>query len=336
MRQIKLKERPDGMPSAKTFQYENVDVPSRNRDEVLLKTLYLSVDPYMRGRMSAGPSYAAPFKVGAPLNGGIVAQVMESETEELKEGDIVTGALPWQEYIVADPNQLRRPEVHGAPVSSALGVLGMPGLTAYFGMYHIGEPKEGETVVVSAAAGAVGSIAGQLAKKRGARVVGIVGAPSKGDYIVNKLGFDEAVNYKEENVSEALKTKCPDGIDVYFENVGGEISDAVWPLLNTFARVPLCGAIAAYNLSSGESDIGLRVQMPFIKSRVKMQGFIVGDFSEHFREAYEVLSPLVKNGELHFEETIHEGFDKVPDAFLGLFSGENVGKQLVKVAEPEQ
>ncbi|MBB6451366.1 hypothetical protein HNR44_003373 [Geomicrobium halophilum] len=334
MRQIILHERPDGMPTKDTFQYQEVDVPAQKSGEVLLKTLYLSVDPYMRGRMSDLPSYVEPFQVGKPLNGGIVAEVIESDGSVLNTGDIVTGALPWQEYIAVSPDELRRVDVHGVPISSALGVLGMPGLTAYFGMYHIGEPKEGETVVVSGAAGAVGSLAGQLAAKRGARVTGIVGSREKADYIVEKLGFDNAVNYKEENVSDALKAKCPDGIDVYFENVGGEISDAVWPQLNTFARVPLCGAIASYNLAEGEKDIGLRVQGPFIKSRVKMQGFIVGDFAKHFSEAYRELSSLVQSGDILFEETIHEGFDQVPDAFLGLFTGENIGKQLVKVAAP--
>ncbi|QQK77764.1 NADP-dependent oxidoreductase [Salicibibacter cibarius] len=336
MRQIILKGRPDGMPSLDTFQFINEDVPDRNQDEVLLKTLYLSVDPYMRGRMSDEPSYVKPFEVGKPLNGRIIAQVIESKVDKLKEGDIVTGIFPWQEYIVAFPNELRRLDVHELPISSALGVLGTPGLTAYFGMYHIGEPKEGETVVVSSAAGAVGSIAGQLAQKRGARVVGIVGSRTKADYIIETLGFDDAVNYKNEDVGKGLKTKCPDGIDVYFENVGGEISDDVWPLLNTFARVPLCGAISAYNLASDEEDIGTRVQWPFLKARIKMQGFIVGDYSEHFSDAYKELTQLVKKDELHFEETILEGFDRVPEAFIGLFSGDNIGKQLVKVAEPDK
>lgn len=211
----------------------------------------------------------------------------------------------------------------------------MPALTAYFGMMHIGEPKKGETVVVSGAAGAVGQIAGQLAKSVGAYVVGIVGSEEKAHYITETLGYDAAIEYKKGRVYEQLNEVCSNGIDVYYENVGGEISDAVWPLLNVFARIPVCGAISSYNLKEGEKDIGLRVQRFLIKSRAKMQGFLVGDFSDHNEEAYTALEKAVADGELKFEETIYEGFDKTPDAFLGLFKGDNIGKQLVKVADRE-
>lgn len=211
----------------------------------------------------------------------------------------------------------------------------MPALTAYFGMMHIGEPKKGETVVVSGAAGAVGQVAGQLAKSVGVRVVGIVGSEKKAQYITETLGYDAAVEYKKGNVSEQLQETCPDGIDVYYENVGGEISEAVWPLLNVFARIPVCGAISSYNLKEGEEDIGLRVQRFLINSRAKMQGLLVGDFADSFDEAYEALENKVANGELKFEETIYDGFHKIPDAFLGLFSGENIGKQIVKVADKD-
>ncbi|UTR08196.1 NADP-dependent oxidoreductase [Alkalihalobacillus sp. LMS6] len=330
--QIQLRERPDGWPNQETFDYKEIDVQQPHDGEVVLKTRYLSVDPYMRGRMNDAKSYVEPFQVGEPLNGGIVAEVVETKSNDLKVGDVVTGSLDWQEYNTVSANNVRKLNLHGAPMSTALGVLGMPGFTAYFGMYHIGEPKEGETVVISGAAGAVGSIAGQLAKRKGARVVGIVGSKEKADYL-RSLGFDEAVNYKEDQVGKALEKACPDGIDVYFENVGGEISDQVWPLLNTFARVPVCGAISAYNLEQGEEDIGRRVQGFLVKSRVKMQGFLVGDFQKDFKEAYVNLSQFVQDGELKFEETIHEGIEKVPDAFLGLFKGENIGKQLVKVSE---
>ncbi|GAF11069.1 oxidoreductase YncB [Bacillus sp. JCM 19045] len=330
--QIQLKSRPDGWPTTETFDFKEVEIEEPKQGEVSVKTLYLSVDPYMRGRMSDAKSYVEPFEVGKPLNGGIVAEVVKSESDQLAVGDVVTGALDWQEYNTVSAESVRKLNLHGASPSTALGVLGMPGLTAYFGMYHIGEPQKGETVVVSGAAGAVGSIAGQLAKRKGARVVGIVGSKEKEEYI-KSLGFDEAVNYKNDSFASDLQNACPDGIDVYFENVGGDVSDQVWPLLNTFARVPVCGAISAYNLEQGEQDIGARVQGFLVKSRVKMQGFLVGDFRDHYRDAYAELSGIVQSGELTFEETIHQGLDKVPDAFLGLFKGENIGKQLVQVSE---
>ncbi|MFD1066603.1 NADP-dependent oxidoreductase [Oceanobacillus locisalsi] len=333
--QLLLKERPNGLPDKNTFQFKEVEVNEPAEEEMLVKTLYVSVDPYMRGRMSDGPSYVAPFEVGSPLQGGNVSQVVKSNSDQFTEGDLVTGNLDFQEYNVVKGDQVRKVGTNGLSPSNALSVLGMPALTAYFGMMHIGEPKKGETVVVSGAAGAVGQVAGQLAKKAGARVVGIVGSEKKAAYITETLGLDAAVEYKKGNVSEQLQKACPDGIDVYYENVGGEISDAVWPLLNVFARVPVCGAISAYNLEEGEQDIGLRVQQFLIKSRVKMQGLLVGDFAEHYDEAYQALEEAVANDELKFEETIHEGFHAIPDAFLGLFSGENIGKQLVKVADKE-
>ncbi|MEW9676609.1 NADP-dependent oxidoreductase [Lentibacillus sp. L22] len=331
--QLILRERPNGLPNDDTFQFKEVNVPTPGDKEVLLKTLYVSVDPYMRGRMSDAPSYAKPFDVGAPLKGAIVAQVVETNDNQFEPGDIVTGTLDFQEYNVANADSVRKVELNGLEPSNALSVLGMPALTAYFGMMHIGEPKQGETVVVSGAAGAVGQVAGQLAKSAGARVVGIVGSPEKAEYITGTLGYDAAVEYKKGDVYKQLKAACPNGIDVYYENVGGEISDAVWPQLNTFARIPVCGSISSYNLKKGEKDMGLRVQQYLIKSRAKMQGLLVGDFSEHYSEAYQVLSEAVSKGDLKFKETIHEGFRSIPDAFLGLFSGENIGKQLVKVAD---
>lgn len=334
--QLILKERPNGLPNEQTFQFREVDAAEPGADEVLLKTLYVSVDPYMRGRMSDAPSYAAPFRVGEPLYGGVVAQVVDSHSDAYQVGDIVVGDMNFQEYQVVKADHVRKVNSNGLNPSHALSVLGMPALTAYFGMMYIGEPKEGETVVVSGAAGAVGQIAGQLAKRAGARVVGIVGSPKKAAHITDTLGYDAAVEYKKGNLSQQLKDSCPDGIDVYYENVGGDISDAVWPQLNTFARVPVCGSISSYNLKEGEQDIGLRVQQFLVKKRAKMQGLLVGDFKEYFGEAYRVLEEAVEKGDLKFEETIHEGFRSIPDAFLGLFYGENIGKQLVKVAEREQ
>ncbi|MBM7599598.1 NADPH-dependent curcumin reductase CurA [Virgibacillus halotolerans] len=333
--QLILRERPNGLPNDQTFAFKEVEVAEPKKDELLLKTLYLSVDPYMRGRMSDGPSYAAPFQVGAALAGAVVGQVVKSNSDLFTIGDIVTGTLDFQEYNVVEASNVRKVSSNGLSPSNALSVLGMPALTAYFGMMHIGEPKKGETVVVSGAAGAVGQVAGQLAKRAGAHVVGIVGSEKKAAHITETLGYDAAVEYKKGNVAGQLKAACPNGIDVYYENVGGDISDAVWPLLNVFARVPVCGSISSYNLEEGEKDIGLRVQQFLIKSRVKMQGLLVGDFAAHYNEAYEALEGAVSKGELKFEETIHEGFHAIPDAFLGLFSGENIGKQLVKVADEE-
>ncbi|CDQ41364.1 MULTISPECIES: NADP-dependent oxidoreductase [Virgibacillus] len=333
--QLILHERPNGLPDDNTFQFKEVAVGEPKENQLLLKTLYVSVDPYMRGRMSDGPSYIEPFQVGAPLNGGIVSQVVESRSESFEKGDIVTGQLDFQAYHVVEPKQVRKVDTSGLSPSTALGPLGMPGLTAYFGMMHIGEPKEGETVVISGAAGAVGQVAGQLAKQAGAHVIGIVGSKEKADYITKTLGFEGAVEYKQGNVYKQLKAACPNGIDVYFENVGGEISDAVWPLLNTFARVPVCGAISSYNLKAGEKDIGIRVQQYLIKARAKLQGFLVADYASHYKEAYQVLGNGISKGAIKYEETIHEGFHAIPDAFLGLFSGQNIGKQLIKVADAE-
>jgi len=331
--QLILRERPNGLPDDNTFEYKNIDVPEAGQDEILVKTLYLSVDPYMRGRMSDTPSYSAPFEVGEALYGSTVSEVVQPNNDEFSKGDLVTGTTNFQEYNVVKPSEVRKVQTDHLQPSNALSVLGMPALTAYFGMMYIGEPKKGETVVVSGAAGAVGQVAGQLAKSVGARVVGIVGSEQKAQYLTETLGYDAAVEYKKGNVSEQLQETCPDGIDVYYENVGGEISEAVWPLLNVFARIPVCGAISSYNLKEGEEDIGLRVQRFLINSRAKMQGLLVADFADSFDEAYEALEKKVANGELKFEETIYDGFHKTPDAFLGLFSGENIGKQIVKVAD---
>ncbi|WP_407058202.1 NADP-dependent oxidoreductase [Tigheibacillus jepli] len=323
------------MPDEQTFQFTDIELDKPENGEVLLKTLYISVDPYMRGRMSNKKSYAAPFEVGKPLEGGVVAQVLASNTAELQKGDIVRGTLPFQTHLVVSAENVSKVETNGLSPSAALSVLGMPALTAYFGMMHIGKPQKGETVVVSGAAGAVGQIAGQLAKQVGAYVVGIVGSEEKAAYITEKLGYDAAIEYKKGDVAKQLEEACPNGIDVYYENVGGDIGDAIWPLLNTFARVPVCGAISSYNLKEGEKDIGLRVQQFLIKSRATMQGFLVGDFAEHYKDAYAFLAKGVTDGKIVFEETIHDGFHAIPEAFTGLFTGQNIGKQLVKVADAE-
>ncbi|MCD7036504.1 NADP-dependent oxidoreductase [Metabacillus sp. GX 13764] len=331
-KQIQLAERPKGMPDSSTFKFIETDVPKPDQGQVIVRTLYLSVDPYMRGRMQDTKSYVEPFPLNEVIQGGVVGEVVQSNSDSFERGDVVVGMLGWQEYSAASEKDIRKIDPTIAPVTTALGILGMPGLTAYFGLLHIGQPKEGETVVVSGAAGAVGSIVGQIAKIKGARVVGIAGSDEKISYLKNELGFDETINYKTENVAEALEKACPNGVDVYFDNVGGEISDAVYSILNKFARVPICGAISSYNKE--DEDLGPRVQTKLIKSSALMKGFVVSDYASHFGEGAKQLGQWVQEGKLKYEETIVEGFDSIPDAFLGLFKGENKGKQLVKVASP--
>lgn len=326
--QIVLASRPEGRPTRDTFRYETIELDALKADQVLVETLYISVDPYMRGRMNDARSYSQPFDLDAPIQGGVVARVVESTSDLLTVGDTVVGMLDWATKSVVDAKQVRKIDATLAPVSTALGVLGMTGMTAYFGLLDIGNPQPGETVVVSAAAGAVGSIVGQIAKIKGARVVGIAGSAEKIQYLKEELGFDEVINYKTEQIGEALDRTCPDGIDVYFENVGGAIGDAVLDRLNPFARVPVCGAISGYN---EQADLGPRVQSKLIIARARMQGFLVGDYGKRFKEAAEQLGQWVSNGELKYEETIFEGFEQVPDAFLGLFDGSNTGKLLIKL-----
>ncbi|MEC2401125.1 NADP-dependent oxidoreductase [Bacillus subtilis] len=332
--QIQLARRPQGIPVHEDFRFETIPVPEPQQGEVLVKTLYVSVDPYMRGRMQDTKSYVEPFALDEALSGGVIAEVV-SDGDQLKKGDIVIGNLSWQEFSAVSESALRKIDTSLAPASAYLGILGMTGLTAYFGLLDIGRPKESETVVVSGAAGAVGSTVGQIAKIKGARVVGIAGSDEKIDYLKQELQFDEAINYKTAgDIQKALQAACPDGVDVYFDNVGGPISDAVMNLLNEFARIPVCGAISSYNAESEADDMGPRVQSKLIKTKSLMQGFIVSDYSDRFSEGAKQLAEWLKAGKLHYEETITEGFENIPDAFLGLFKGENKGKQLIKVSDP--
>ncbi|MCA1064145.1 NADP-dependent oxidoreductase [Rossellomorea sp. AcN35-11] len=332
-KQIQLVSRPEGMPVKEDFLHKEIEVPKPSKGEVLVKTLYLSVDPYMRGRMSDAKSYVEPFQLNEALSGGAVGEIVESESEQFQKGDFVVGMLPWQEYSVANEKQVRSIDPSVAPISTHLSILGLTGLTAYFGLLDIGQPKEGETVVVSGAAGAVGSVVGQIAKIKGARVVGIAGSDEKVSYVTDTLGFDEGISYKTtDNIYAALKQACPDGIDVYFENVGGEIGDAALSLLNKHARIPVCGAISSYNKT--DRDLGPRIQTRLIKSSALMKGFVVNDYSDRFKEGATDLGKWLSQGKLQYEETITEGLDNVTDAFLGLFQGKNIGKQLVKIADP--
>ncbi|WP_273126210.1 NADP-dependent oxidoreductase [Bacillus weihaiensis] len=330
--QIVLASRPAGMPDESTFQFEEREIGEVKDGEILLKTLYVSVDPYMRGRMREGKSYIEPFQLGKVIEGGSIGEVVESKSEQYKVGDVVIGGFGWQTYYKAGEKEVRKIDPALAPVSTHLGVLGMTGLTAYFGLLDIGKPKEGETVVISGAAGAVGSIVGQIAKIKGARVVGIAGSEEKISFLKDELNFDEVINYRTtEDMKAEIEKTCPNGVDVYFDNVGGEISDAIFTQLNRFARVPVCGAISAYNLE--KADVGPRVQGFLIKNSVLMQGFTVGNYSDRFQEGAKQLAEWLQEGKVKYRETIREGFENIPDAFLDLFEGNNIGKLLVKVAE---
>jgi NADPH-dependent curcumin reductase CurA len=326
------------MPSEDNFKIVDAEMPRPAEGEVLLKTLYLSVDPYMRGRMNEGKSYVAPFELNEVITGGVVGEVVESRSGNFQTGDIVAGYLGWELYSVAKgdegmPNLLRKIDPALAPVTTALGILGIPGLTAYFGLLDIGRPVAGETVVVSGAAGAVGMVVCQLAKIKGCRVVGIAGSDEKTRYLTGELGVDAAVNYKTSgDLARSLKDACPEGVDVYFDNVGGEISDAVLPLINHGARITICGQISLYNL--GRMDVGPRPQLALLVKSALMQGFIISDYAARFAEGLSELGRWLAEGKLKNAENIVEGFENAPRAFLGLFAGENTGKQLVRVAAP--
>ena len=332
-KEIHLVNRPEGMPSDDDFKFVEQTVPALQEGDILLKTLYLSVDPYMRGRMQDAKSYIAPFHLNEAITGGVLAEVIASESPQFKQGDIVNGNLKWGEYNIAKADGLQKVDPSIAPITTRLGVLGLTGLTAYFGLLDIGKPQAGETVVVSGAAGAVGSIVGQIAKLKGAKAVGIAGSDEKIDYLINELGFDAAVNYKKDSFVEDLKNALPDGVDVYFDNVGGDVSDAVMRLLNRNARIPLCGAISSYNAAG--KDLGPRIQTSLIKTSSMMQGFTLGNYASDFEKGATELNQWLQAGKLKYEETIVDGFENTPQAFLGLFQGSNVGKQLVKVADPD-
>lgn len=334
-KQIVLKSLPKGMVTKDNFEEQNYVAPAKLAEgELRLKAKYISVDPYMRGRMSRSKSYIAAFEEGAVIDGGVVAQVTESKYEGLRAGDYVLGILPWRSEQVAKGEGLTKIESDLAPLSYHLGILGMPGLTAYLGLTRIGDPKPGETLVVSGAAGAVGSVVGQIAKIKGCRVVGIAGSEEKIDYLKNELGFDAVINYKETaDMALAIAQSCPEGVDVYFDNVGGEISDSVLLHINRYARIVLCGQISMYN--STETPIGPRPQVAMVKNSALMRGFIVRDFIDGFPEAMAQLSKWIEEGKLHYRETILKGFDKLPEAFIGLFEGKNTGKLLVEVESDE-
>lgn len=328
--QIILASRPKGMPDASTFTFEAVTLPKLAEGDVLIEPIYFSVDPYMRGRMNEGKSYIPPFEVGKPLSGGAVAKVVDSRAEGIVVGDLITGSLSWATRSVVPGKALKKIDASLAPASYYLGILGMPGLTAYFGLLDIGNPQPGETVVVSGAAGAVGIIVGQIAKIKGARVVGIAGSDDKVALLKNEFGFDAVVNYKTaENLADAIAKACPNGVDVYFDNVGGDVSDAVIKNLNFHARIPLCGQIALYNTT--DVPMGPRIQPMLLTRSVLMKGFTIGNYQARFGEGIKQLAEWVSEGKLRYTETTINGFDRLPEALLGLFSGQNTGKMIVEV-----
>lgn len=328
-KEIWLASRPAGMPNPGNFKLVDSEVPKLNDEEVLVRTLYISVDPYLRGRMREGRSYVPPFEIGQVIMSGVVGEVVESRAPEFAQGDVVTGMLGWRLYNVARASELRKIDLRIGPITTALGVLGMPGLTAYFGLIDIGQPREGETVVVSGAAGAVGTTVCQIAKIKGCRTVGIAGSDEKNRYLTAELGVDVTINYRSADLKQALRDACPKGIDVYFDNVGGEISDAVLPLLNHGARVVICGQISLYNLD--KPDVGPRPQPFLLVNSALMKGFIITDYSARFAEGIMDLAQWLATGKLKYAETVVAGFENTPSAFIGLFSGENLGKQIVKV-----
>lgn len=333
-KQITLAARPIGFPKETDFKLVETPVPELKDGEFLVKSLYLSLDPYMRGRMNDAKSYAPAVQLGEVMVGGVVGKVIESKNNHFQVGDIVEHRFGWQEYAVSDGKEVRKVDPTLAPISTALGILGMPGMTAYFGFLDICQPKAGETVVVSGAAGAVGTLVGQIGKIKGCRVVGIAGADDKIDYVVNELGFDAAFNYKTtSDYAGKIRELCPDGVDCYFDNVGGAITDGVFINLNTGARISICGQISQYNLEKPE--MGPRILLPLLLVRqARAEGFIVSRYAARFGEGMAQMGEWLKEGKLKYEETIEEGgLENAPRAFLSMLKGSNTGKQLVKIAD---
>ncbi len=332
-RRIVLQSRPVGEPKLSDFRLEEMPVPKPGVGEILLRTQWLSLDPYMRGRMSDAPSYAKPVEIGGVMEGGTVSEMIASNNERFAVGDIVVGRTGWQTHAVSDGKGLRKLDPALAPVSTALGVLGMPGMTAYVGLLEIGKPQPGETVVVAAASGAVGSVVGQIAKIKGARAVGIAGGPQKCRYVRDELGFDDCLDHHAPGLAERLDAACPNGIDVYYENVGGPVFEAAFPLLNPFARVPVCGLISQYNaISLRQASITLpQFMRATLTKRLTIRGFIVSDFAARHGDFLRDVSAWIKEGRIKYREDMIEGLEQAPQALIGLLRGENFGKRLIRL-----
>ena len=329
-RQILLKSRPVGEPKESDFALVETPIPEPEEGEVLNRTVYLSLDPYMRGRMSDRASYAAPVELGSVMVGGGVSQVMQSNHPQFSAGDFVLGYDGWQAYGVSKGETLRKLDPKQASISYALGITGMPGMTAYFALLDVGQPQSGETVVISAASGAVGSVAGQIAKIKGCRVVGVAGSDAKCDYVMKELGFDECINRNTQDLSSALKAACPDGIDVYFDNTAGAILEAVLQQLNLGARIPLVGLISQYNAENPPPGPNL---MPLLVKRALIKGFLVSDYQQRQAEFLNDVVQWLQVGKLKYKEDVVEDLENAPRAFIGLLQGKNFGKLIVKVSD---
>ena len=330
-RQIKLASRPVNYPMESDFSLVESPLPQPREGEVLVQALWLSLDPYMRGRMRTGRPNVTPLELGQVMVGGVAGRIIQSRSPAFSEGEIIEGPLGWQEYALSDGSNLRKVDPSLGPLSTALGVLGMPGMTAYFGLLNVGQPRAGDTVVISAASGAVGQVVGQISRIMGCRTVGLAGTREKIDYIVNELGFDAGINYKTENLSSALESACPLGIDVYFDNVGGVVTDAVFEQLNLGARISICGSISQYNLEEpepGPRNLGL-----LVGKQARAEGFVVSQFSNRYEEGRQRIAGWMKEGRIKYKEDVVEGLENAPRAFIGLMQGENFGKLLVKVSQ---
>ena len=329
-RQILLASRPDGVPIADNFRLAESPVPEPGDGEAVYRTIYMSLDPYMRGRMNAGSSYAAGLELGDVMTGGTVSEVVESNLDEFRVGDFVLGGNGWQEYAVSDGRGVRKLNPADAPISTAVGVLGMPGMTAYVGLLDVGALKDGDRVVVSAASGAVGAVVGQIAKIKGCRVVGVAGAQEKCDYVTRELGFDACLSRHRDDLPDALAAACPDGIDVYFDNVGGDhLTAAIWGM-NDRGRIIACGSISTYNET--EPPPGPNNLFQIVTKRLRWQGFIVSDHPDRAPAFAKEMGGWIADRKVVWRETVHEGIENAPQAFLGLFAGGNMGKMVVRLA----
>lgn len=341
MQRVVLAARPQGAPKETDFRYESADMPSPGDGEILVRVIWLSLDPYMRGRMDESKSYAKAVEIGEAMEGGCVGEVIESKNPEFAQGDFVEGRFGWQTHAVSDGEGVRKLDPSIAQISTALGVLGMPGITAYVGLNTHGRPKKGETLVVGAATGAVGSLVGQLAKAQGLRVVGVAGGAEKCAFAVKELGFDACLDHRgAENAStlrKQLAAECPDGVDIYFENVAGKTVEAVIPLMNVWGRIPVCGMISLYSAASAEAAIADNPAFPqvwraILVNRLAVRGFIIFDHFDQYPQFLKDVGPLVSDGTIHYRETIAEGLENAPQAFMSLLKGGNFGKQLVAVS----
>jgi NADPH-dependent curcumin reductase CurA len=333
-RQILLASRPRGEPTPDDFKQVETDMPEPGPGQILLRSIYLSLDPYMRGRMSAGPSYAKAVEIGEVMEGRAVCEVVKSNLPKFTPGDLVLAGIGWQEYAISDGQDVQKVDPVLRPISYALGVLGMPGMTAYTGLLNIGKPQPGETLVVAAASGAVGSVVGQIAKIKGCRAIGIAGDERKCTFVKNELGFDVCLDHRQPDLGERLKAVCPQGIDIYFENVGGAVFDAVLPLLNNFARIPVCGLIAHYNateLPAGPDRIPLLMRNILVK-RLDFRGFIVWDFASQYPNFLADVGGWLKEGRIKYQEDITDGLENAPRELIGLLRGENFGKKIIRVS----